>query len=97
MATDSDGKNDEPGTLVKNLVLGCVQSWLNRYGREDIVKMVSDNFIDKEIFDGLKCLCKCLGLEDPKVRRNTAKQVAVKDGSRTITGYKWVILCLYAF
>ena len=81
MATSSDGiiaEKTEPVTMVKNLVLGCVQSWLNRYGREDIVKMVSDNFIDKEIFEGLKCLCNCLGLEDPKVRRNTAKQVAVK-------------------
>ena len=67
-----------PGEMVKNLVLGCVQSWLNRFGREDIVKMVSDNFIDKEIFDGLKCLCECLGLDPPKSRRNTMKQVAVK-------------------
>ena len=68
----------EPGGMVKDLVLGCVQSWLNRFGREDIVKMTSDNFIDKEIFEGLKCLCSSLGLEDPKTRRNTAKQVAVK-------------------
>ena len=67
-----------PEGMVKDLVLGCVQSWLNRFGREDIVKMVSDNFIDKEIFDGLKCLWQCLGLGDPKVRRNTVKQVAVK-------------------
>ena len=67
-----------PEGMVKDLVLGCVQSWLNRFGREDIVKMVSENFIDKEIFDGLKCLWQCLGLGDPKVRRNTVKQVAVK-------------------
>ena len=67
-----------PGEMVKDLVLSCVQSWLNRFGREDIVKMVSENFIDKEIFDGLKCLCDCLGLDPPKIRRNTMKQVAVK-------------------
>ena len=44
----------EGGGMVKDLVLGCVQSWLNRFGREDIVKMVSDHFIDREIFIGLK-------------------------------------------
>ena len=67
-----------PGEMVKDLVLGCVQSWLNRFGRDDIVKMISDNFIDKEIFAGLKCLCDCLELENPKNRFNTKKQVAVK-------------------
>ena len=67
-----------PGEMVKDLVLGCIQSWLNRFGKEDIVKMVSENFIDKEIFDALKCLCDCLGLDPPKSRRNTMKQVAVK-------------------
>jgi hypothetical protein len=63
---------------VKELVLGCVQSWLNRFGREDIIKMVSDNFIDTEIFNGLKCLYECLQLEPPKKRFNTKKQTAVK-------------------
>ena len=61
----------DPGGMVKELVLGCVQSWLNRFGREDIIKMVADNFIDKEIFDGLRCLCDCLGLDPPKKRFNT--------------------------
>jgi hypothetical protein len=68
----------EAGEMVKDLVLGCVQSWLGRYGREDIVKLVSENFLDKEIFEGLKSLCVCMGLEPPKTRRNTMKQVAVK-------------------
>ena len=67
-----------PGEMVKDLVLGCIQSWLNRFGKDDIVKMVSENFIDKEIFDALKCLCDRLGLDPPKARRNTMKQVAVK-------------------
>ena len=68
----------DPGGMVKDLVLGCVQSWLNRFGREDIVKMVSDNFIDREIFEGLKNLCQCLELDPPKNRFNTKKQSAVK-------------------
>ena len=72
------GEQGDPGGMVKDLVLSCVQSWLNRFGREDIVKMVSDNFIDKEIFEGLKNLCKCLGLDPPKNRFNTKKQCAVK-------------------
>ena len=68
----------DPRGMVKDLVLGCVQSWLNRFGREDIVKMVSDNFIDREIFEGLKNLCQCLELDPPKNRFNTKKQSAVK-------------------
>ena len=67
-----------PGDMVKDLVLGCVQSWLNRFGREDIIKMISDNFVDREIFAGLKCLCDVLGLDPPKNRFNTKKQIAVK-------------------
>ena len=67
-----------PGEMVKDLVLGCVQSWLNRFGRDDIVKLMCDNFLDKEIFAGLKCLCESLGLDPPKNRLNTKKQVAVK-------------------
>ena len=66
------------GVMAKNLVLGCVQSWLGRYARDDIVKLVSDNFLDKEIFDGLKVLSESLSLDAPKQRHNTKKQVAVK-------------------
>ena len=64
--------------VVKELVLGCVQSWLNRFGRDDIIKMVSDDFLDKEIFEGLKSLCDCLAIAAPKNRYDTKKQVAVK-------------------
>ena len=63
---------------MKDLVLGCVQSWLNRFGRDDIIKMVCDNFIDTEIFNALKCLCESLGMDPPKKRFNTKKQSAVK-------------------
>ena len=70
--------------VVKELVLGCVQSWLHRFGRDDIIKMVSDNFLDKEIFEGLKILCDCLGITAPKNRYDTKKQVAVKVGCRDI-------------
>ena len=63
---------------MKDLVLGCVQSWLNRFGRDDIIKMVCDNFIDTEIFNASKCLCESLGMDPPKKRFNTKKQSAVK-------------------
>ena len=68
----------EPGVLVKNLVLACIQSWVNRYCREEIVKHVSDNFTDFEIWNSFKTMYNCLGLDNPKARRNNSKQVPVK-------------------